>query len=105
MHVPEINKVKEQLESLKSRNLISAWELPYENLLTRLSAAIFFIAPVSSAPSEDGLAVVWSELNGFENFSKRINTEKKLSQMLYRVTFSKEEADKNIAEKEVNAVV
>jgi hypothetical protein len=43
MHVPEIIEVKDLLQSLKSNNDLKDWELPYENLLTRRSAAIFFV--------------------------------------------------------------
>ncbi len=44
-NVPEINLVKEHLDKLKSAGFINEWELPYENLLTRLTAAIFFLTP------------------------------------------------------------
>lgn len=91
MHVPEIIEVKEHLELLKSKGLIQQWELPYENLLTRRSAAIFFIAiPEHSQGTE-----TWNELEKYDNFSMRVNSEKKLSQLAYRITFSKEEKEKN----------
>ncbi len=91
MHVPEIIEVKEHLESLKKKGVIQQWELPYENLLTRRSAAIFFLTIPETSPA----AGVWSELEKYDNFSQRLNSEKKISQLPYRVTFSKEEKEKN----------
>lgn len=44
-NVPEIQQVKQQLEMLRKNGVIQSWELPYENLLTRLSAALFFVTP------------------------------------------------------------
>jgi hypothetical protein len=93
MHVPEIIEVKDHLNELKKRNMVKDWELPYENLLTRRSAAIFFIQPANEGDA--GLEKIWAELSKYPNFSQRLNEEKKLSQMKYRVTFSKEELDKN----------
>ena len=90
MHVPEIIEVKNVLSDLQTKGTISAWELPYENLLTRRSAAIFFFS-ADHKKLEKASAI----LAGFENFSLRANSEKKLSTLDYRVTFSKEEKEKN----------
>ncbi|MNT16611.1 hypothetical protein D3C72_1517230 [compost metagenome] len=38
---------------------------------------------------------VWEELSKYLDFSFRENTEQKLSKMEYRITFSKEEKQKN----------
>jgi hypothetical protein len=93
MNVPEITAVKNLLDSLKSKELIESWELPYENLLTRLSAAIFFVTPMPNVDARFAL----DELSNLSNFSYRVNSEKKLSSMDIRVTFSKEELEKNQA--------
>ena len=93
MNVPEITKVKDHLDDLKNRGHIREWELPYENLLTRLSAAIFFLN--ATAQSDQVLGKIWQELGRYENFSFRFNEEKKLSEMKYRITFSAEEKQKN----------
>ena len=92
MYIPEIIEVKDHLTKLKEDSLIADWELPYENILTRRSAAIFFIEPNSD---EENLDKVWSELAKYEDFSYRKNTEKKLSELKYRITFSKQEKEKN----------
>jgi ribosomal protein S8 len=91
MNIPEINEVKSVLIKLKADGYIGNWELPYENLLTRRSAAIFFLTPSLEEYEEK----IWSELSGFENFSSRLNSEKKLSQLKWRITFSHEELEKN----------
>jgi DNA mismatch repair protein MutH len=93
MYVPQIVEVKEHLEKLKNAGLIREWELPYENLLTRRSAAIFFITP--AAEDDARLQQVWEELERYDNFGYRVNEEKKLSQLHYRVTFNPEEAAEN----------
>lgn len=85
MNVKEINDVKKQLELLKSDGSVEAWELPYENLLTRLSAAIFFLTPVK----EEIEPQIWKELASHEDFCFQLNHDKKLSQLMYRVTFDK----------------
>jgi surfactin synthase thioesterase subunit len=97
MHVPEIIEVKDHLDKLKNAGLINHWELPYENLLTRRSAAIFFVDA-----KEANLEAVSKELSKYDNFSTRINTEKKLSQLVYRITFSEEEKKKNAEQTTVN---
>jgi hypothetical protein len=94
MYVKKITEMKEHLDELKKKGLVEAWELPYENLLTRLNAAIFFISPAEK--HRDYPAAIWTELEGFEHFSYRINHEKKLSSLTYRVTFSEEEKQKNM---------
>jgi len=91
MHIPEIIEVKEHLDRLKDSGILSAWELPYENLLTRRSAAIFFVTPAANDSGER----IWQELDRYAEFSVRPNTEKKLSALDYRLTFSKEEKEKN----------
>ena len=82
-NVPEIIQVKNHLEQLKNNGFIQEWELPYENLLTRVSAAIFFVTPLN----EETASQIWEELKAYPNFSCRENTEKTLSQLKYRVTF------------------
>jgi len=96
MYVPEIIEVKDHLENLKSNGLVKEWELPYENILTRRSAAIFFLTPVDKSKLND----IWKELDKYENMSYRENTEKKLSQLMFCVTFSKEELEKNLQQEE-----
>lgn len=100
MHVPEIIEVKEVLENMKSQNLIEAWELPYENLLTRRTAAIFFVTPHENAKLQ--MDVIWNELEKFNYFSFRENEEKNLSDLKYRITFNEEEKTAN-ATKEVDS--
>jgi hypothetical protein len=84
-NVPEINAVKNELEELKQAGLIAMWELPYENILTRLTAAIFFITPTDNT----NLPQVWSKLSERAMFTYRPNEEKKLSQLDWRVEFNK----------------
>lgn len=82
MHVPEINKFKADLEALQSKKLIKAWELPYENLLTRISAAIFFLTPIDlSAESK-----IWNALKKHGKLKYSANEDQKLSTLKYRVT-------------------
>jgi hypothetical protein len=84
-NVPEIQAVKKQLNGLKDDGLVKEWEIPYENILTRLTASIFFLTP-----SDDGnLNRIWSALGTHGKLQFRPNEEKKLSQLQWRVEFNK----------------
>ena len=83
--VPEIQAVKNHLDQLKERGLVKEWELPYENTLTRLTAAIFFLTPTG----DDKLDEIWKELEVHQRLQYRLNEEKTLSQLAWRVEFNK----------------
>ncbi len=84
-NVPEIKAVKSHLEDLRERGLVKEWELPYENLLTRLTAAIFFFTPTDDSK----LAEIWKELERHKMLHYRLNEERKLSPLEWRVEFNK----------------
>lgn len=83
MFVKEIEEVKIHLQELKSNGIINQWELPYENLLTRRSAAIFFVEPNNNLPIGEALET----LKKITSFKHVINEDKKLSTLKYRITF------------------
>jgi hypothetical protein len=85
-NVAEINEVKHELDNLVNAGLVSKWELPYENLLTRVTAAVFFIEPVK----EENLDDIRKILERFPRFKYRENTERKLSKLQWRVEFNKD---------------
>jgi hypothetical protein len=85
MFVQEIYDVKLHLDELKDKGLISEWQLPYENILTRLTAAIYFLTPTD----ESKLDEIWKELDKHPMLHYRLNEEKKLSQLEWRVEFNK----------------
>jgi hypothetical protein len=84
-NVPEIKAVKKHLEILNQKGLVKEWEIPYENILTRLTAAIFFLTP----SEEERLPEIWKELEEHKMLKYRLNEEKKLSQLMWRVEFNK----------------
>lgn len=84
-NVPEINSVKEHLGRLEKDGLIKEWELPYENLLTRLTAAVFFLTPAD----EKYLEKIWNELEIYKMLQYKLNKEKKLSSLQWQVGFAK----------------
>jgi hypothetical protein len=86
MNVPEIQEVKAHLQEMKTRGLIAEWELPYENILTRLTAAIFFLTPTDEARLDE----IWRELDRHPRLTYRLNEEKKLSDLTWRVEFNKD---------------
>ena len=86
MNIPEIQEVKTHLDELKKRGFVQKWELPYENILTRLTAAIFFLTPTDEAQ----LAEIWKELNKHPRLIFCPNEEKKLSDLDWRVEFNKD---------------
>ena len=83
LNVPEIIEIKKKLAELQAGGLVKEWELPYENLLTRLSAAIFFVTP----SGEEQMKAIVDAFKEYPHFAYRENTEKKLSQLMYRITF------------------
>ncbi|MGE5340330.1 MAG: hypothetical protein ACM3SY_02505 [Candidatus Omnitrophota bacterium] len=85
MNVPEIQEVKRHLDDLKDKALIKEWTLPYENILTRLTAAIFFFTPTDESKLEE----IWKELDTHPMLQYRLNEEKKLSPLEWRVEFNK----------------
>jgi len=84
-NVPEIIEVKKHLDQLKQKGLVEEWELPYENILTRLTAAIFFMTPTNDSKLDE----IWGELEVHNMLQYRLNEEKKLSQLVWRVEFNK----------------
>jgi len=84
-YIPEIEAVKAQLRELKKSNRISEWELPYEEILTRLTAAIFFLAPAAGTD----IGELWAALGVHDGLQYRPNDEKKLSGLPWRVEFNK----------------
>jgi len=86
IRILEIYDVKQHFEALKQKGLISEWELPYENILTRLTAAIFFF----DAADDSKLEEIWKELASYPRFTFRLNEEQKLSKMKWRVEFNKD---------------
>ncbi len=86
MNVPAITEVKKHLDELKEKGLIKVWELPYENLLTRLTAAIFFL----DVTDESKLDELWKELDKHPMFIYRKNEEQKLSKLKWRIEFNKD---------------
>lgn len=82
-NVPAIKAVKTKLQELQQKGLVSQWELPYEKLLTRLTAAIFFL----DTNCEDNIQTIWSELEEYGGLRYSVNEEKKLSQLHWRVEF------------------
>ena len=86
MNVPEIQEVKKHLDELKEKGLVKEWELPYENILTRLTAAIFFLTPTEDSKLEE----IWKELDKHPRLIYRLNEEKKLSDLVWRVEFNKD---------------
>ncbi|MCI0471305.1 MAG: hypothetical protein L0Y73_06595 [Candidatus Aminicenantes bacterium] len=84
-NVPEIKDVKKHLDDLKDQGFIKEWELPYENLLTRLTAAIFFFTPTDDSKLDE----IWKQLEKHKMLHYRLNEERKLSDLEWRVEFNK----------------
>jgi len=84
-NVPAINVVKRQMDELQQKGLIREWEIPYENILTRLTAAIFFLTPADDTKLDE----IWRQLETHPMFQYRENKEKKLSHLPWRVEFNK----------------
>ena len=84
-NVPEIRAVKKHLNELKEKGLLKEWELPYEEILTRITAAIFFLTPEEGAM----LTQVWDELEVHNMLHYQLNEDKNLSDLQWRFEFNK----------------
>ena len=51
-HAPETHATKQQLNGLPQPGPIKDWEIPYESMLTRLTAAILFLDQAGEAERE-----------------------------------------------------
>jgi hypothetical protein len=85
--VPEIRDLKKLLVSLTEQGLVKHWEIPFEDILTRLSAAILFLTPAAN----NFLPEIWQRLKVFPNLKYRPNDEKKLSILEWRLEFNNAE--------------
>jgi len=82
-NVKEIKEVKSIFAQLSSGGIVKTWELPYENLLTKLSAAIFFF---SSDNNQDVNNVDYA-LGKIPGYRRKTNDVYELSKLDYRVDF------------------
>lgn len=85
-NITSIVEVKNKLTSLQQQGLIKEWELPYENLLTRIAAAVFFITLSQDTDPE----TIWQELDMFPGLNYRENVEKTISRLTWRLEFNRD---------------
>lgn len=85
-YIKEIEDVKLHLQRLKDNGTIREWDLPYEQILTRVSAAYFFLTPVEGKEEQ-----VWEEFKGYPHFQYGINKDKELSACSHQITFKEPE--------------
>lgn len=85
-NVAEVNAVKDHLDKMKETGLIAQWELPFEHLLTRLTAATFFITPADGTYEEE----IWKTLANHERLHYQLNEDHELSKLKYKVEFNKD---------------
>jgi hypothetical protein len=83
-NISEINEVKAHLNEKKRQGLIEDWELPYEHLLTRLDAAVFFITPSRDSDIEK----LWSVMKERGLVSHKANDKKGMSLLEWRIEFN-----------------
>ncbi|MNW42816.1 hypothetical protein D3C74_200000 [compost metagenome] len=82
-NVQEIKEIRNYLDKLKQNGIIMSWELPYENLLTRLSAAIFFFTLTENANLSD----IKDCFKEFNNVNIVPHEPGNISQMPYKIIF------------------
>ncbi|MEM9719529.1 MAG: hypothetical protein AAGA10_09795 [Bacteroidota bacterium] len=84
-NISGIQAVKNQLSDLKEKGIIQSWELPYEEILTKLSAGIFFLSPTN----ESNLTMIWESLRKLDQLQYKRNEERKLSQLEWQIQFKR----------------
>ncbi|GIP23201.1 hypothetical protein [Paenibacillus sp. J22TS3] len=81
-NIPDIQNFKMLLDQSREKGLITAWELPYEQLLTRLQAAIFFF----NSASQDVPSELYSLFAEYPGLTIQRN-EGTMSSMDYQISF------------------
>lgn len=84
-NVPEITEIRSALEEMTNEGLLLGWELPYENLLTRNDAAIYFL----SVSEDIDANIVWEKLAHFSGLEYKENSARELSQLNWEIKFNK----------------
>lgn len=79
--VDELICIKKRIAKLQEQGVVSEWELPYENLLTRKNAAIIYL----NTESEENLKCIVLQLEDFGNWRFELNQNKTLSSMKYKI--------------------
>ena len=85
-HISEIIAVKNKLDRLQQEGFVRDWELPYENLITRVNAAVFLI-------DADNVVTVRERLAEFRNCHISNNENSLLSPMNYRLEFPNKDSE------------
>jgi len=87
--VPEIIEVKRELDQLVADGEVARWELPYENILTRLNAALFYVEFVASQPSDEA----WRRISCHGDLCFGLNADRVLSDLPYWFGFGSPEKE------------
>lgn len=82
-NIEEIKEIKSLLIEMTEGGVLQCWELPYENILTRREAALFFFTP----KTEQALEVVRDRLASCGDSKIEKNTDKTISMMSHRLRF------------------
>jgi nitrate reductase NapAB chaperone NapD len=81
-NIPEINEIKLIFSKLKEDGMIEEWELPHENILTRLASAIFFVSPANKKKIDH----VSKRLQKYPHYEVSTN-DSSLSVLSHRIRF------------------
>jgi hypothetical protein len=82
--VPEILEFKEYLQKFAEKGEVVSWELPYENILSRISAAYFFLSLEKNINEEH----FFEEVKKSYPITYSSNADKKLSQLDWEIKFN-----------------
>lgn len=89
--VPEIHKINSQLDELRQKGIVLDWEIPCMEMLTRKSAALYFITAVS----EEAEPLIWETLKIHDGFGYRMNDLTDISHLKWCVTFNNDPIKNN----------
>lgn len=84
-YAKDVMGLKDHLEQLKNRMILTGWEMPHENIISRLTAAVVFISADKSKIKE----VIEELTSKFFNYKihYRPNDEKKMSRLGWTIEF------------------
>ena len=82
----EIREVKDLMAAMNQGGLVKEWELPFEEILSGLAQAVFFLTPVDDSCLEK----IWNELGKFPYMTYQRNESGTVSKLVWRIAFNRD---------------
>ena len=82
----EIREVKDLMDAMHQGGLVKEWNLPFEEILSGLAQAVFFLTPEDDSCLEE----IWKELDKFPYMAYQRNESGAVSKLEWRIAFNRD---------------